>query len=206
MAKKIRGIKLKSSDINKNNGKEISHTINKIKEHEVRYTAILVVVFMVLIVVLLYLFINVDSYNLDAFHDTPAISTSSSGIMSLNNRLILSDEAGLGTDEYVVEFSNNSTENINYIIRIVNDEDSISECDCGELIVPFDKIKYSVNSSPAMGFDDSLMVIKTGMIEAKSQEKISIRIWFDESLDKSHNNYFFGRVLLEQIEDMDRED
>ena len=37
MGKKIRGVKLKAEDINKNNGKEISHTINKIIANERKY-------------------------------------------------------------------------------------------------------------------------------------------------------------------------
>ena len=46
MAKKIRGVKLKSDDINKNTGRDISHTISKIQANEKKYTIILVLVFM----------------------------------------------------------------------------------------------------------------------------------------------------------------
>lgn len=206
MAKKIRGVKLKNSDINKNNGKEISHTINKIKEHEMRYTIILVVIFMFAILFLLYLGINVDSYDFSGLYDSPPPITSSSDIISLNNSSILSDEEGLNTDEYLVQFSNNTSENINYVIRIINDEKSILDCDCGELIVPYDKIRYSINSSDVKTFEDGDMIIKTGMIEGKKKENISIKFWLDGDVNKDYKNYFFGRVILEQIEDMDKED
>ena len=70
MAKVIRQLKTKKrkklaeEDINKNSGKEISHTISKIKAHERFYTFILVIIFMVTISVSVFLGLKVDSYQL----------------------------------------------------------------------------------------------------------------------------------------------
>ena len=41
--------KLSSNDINKNSSIQVSHSINKIKENELKYTIILVIIFMVVL-------------------------------------------------------------------------------------------------------------------------------------------------------------
>ena len=44
--------KLKIEDVNRNSAKNVSHTINKIKSNERKYTIILVFIFMILFIVI----------------------------------------------------------------------------------------------------------------------------------------------------------
>ena len=59
--KKIRGVKLKAEDINKNTGKDISHTISKIQANERKYTIILIIFFVSLFFVVGYFSLRVNT-------------------------------------------------------------------------------------------------------------------------------------------------
>lgn len=203
MAKIIRDVKLKTSDINKNSGKEISHTISKIKEHEMRYTIILTIIFMILIIIGLYVFISVSPNYFGNYYEVPDI-TYSSELISLDDHDVLSDEEGKYTEKYEVYFSNNTYKNINYIMRLINDEEAISNCKCSDSIVGFDRIRYSINDGEVKSFIDSDMIIDTGLIEANSNKSMNINFWLVDN--GNEENRFFGKILIEQFEDMDEED
>lgn len=203
MAKIIKNIKLKNSDINKNSGKEISHTISKIKEHEMRYTIILTIIFMILIIICLYIFISVSPNYFGNYYEAPDITYSSS-LISLDSHDIVSDEEGIYTEKYEVYFSNNTYKNINYIMRMINDEDAIKKCECSDSIVGYEKIRYSINGGEVKKFSDPDMIIDTGILDAQSNQVVSINFWLEDGLEE--DKHFFGKILFEQFEDMNEED
>ena len=100
--------KLSSNDINKNSSVQVSHSINKIKENELKYTIILVIIFMVVFAFAGYISLRVsnDYINDKVFYNyNLAFSTNS---VTLTNRNILSDENGLKSKgvNYTIKNSN----------------------------------------------------------------------------------------------------
>ena len=202
MAKKIRNVKLKSEDIQKNSGKNISHTISKIKEHERFYTTILVLVFMIVISFSIYLGLRVDPDMIYAntIEEGSGFSYTSRGVY-LNQKNI-----GSRDNPYSVTISNITDQNINYILRMIPDEELIEECNCREQLISYDKIKYSLEDKQERVFSNEEMVLTTGFIHPLDTEEIKLNIWLSEDLNPKEEIHFYGKIVLEKIEDMNRED
>ena len=206
MAKKIRQVKqvkLKEEDINKNSGKEISHTINKIKEHEKLYTFFLVIIFMVTISLSVFLGLRVDSYQLyDASLYDSSFSMSGQ-LVTLNHDQVMSDEDGLKSKEYTLSYKNSTGRNVNFIIRFSLDEERVKKCECSSDLVDYQKIKFSLDGKKVQQFTDETMIITAGMVKNRKSDELKIHIWLDESLQDSNNCIYYGKFIFEELEDMD---
>ena len=200
MAKKIRNVKLKSEDIQKNSGKNISHTISKIKAHERFYTTILVLVFMVIISLGIYIAIRVNPYYIYA-EDLDRGEG-----FSYTSRLIYLNQKNIGDkdNEYEITLSNMTNNNINYIMRMVPDDESINACNCGDSIISYTELRYSLEDTIERSFSDSNMIFTTGNIHPLERETIPIKIWIREDFESDNCN-FYGKIVLEKIEDMNNE-
>ena len=204
MAKKIRSVKkIRQEDISKNTGKEISSTIARFKMHEKRYTFYLVVIFMLTIMISAYFGLKVDTYSLydSTSNDKGSYLSFSSRLVFLNQKNIMNDVEGLQSNSYLVDFSNTTAETINYIIRLVLDEDSIEQCNCVNEIVEYDKIRYSVDGENVLSFQDDSMVVETGTLHSQKSEKINIRFWLNDQVDAS-KCHFYGRLVFEELGDI----
>ena len=203
MAKKIREVKkLVEEDIHKNSGKEISHTISKIKAHERFYTFILVIIFMVTISVSVFLGFKVDSYQLyDASYYYSNFSLSGQ-LVALTDKNVMGDVQGLTSQKYTLHYSNNTTRNINFLIRFAPDEEMIEKCKCSDKIVDYQKIKYSIDGETVQTFSDESMIITASMVPAREDGDFTVRMWLDESL-KDNECFYYGKFILEELEDMD---
>ncbi len=203
MAKKIRQVKLVEEDINKNSGKEISHTISKIKAHERLYTFVLVVIFMFTISITAFLGLKVDSYQLyDASYYYSHFSMKGDSI-KLSSKDVMSDVNGLVSKPRTLEYNNNTNKNINFIIRFSPDEKEIKKCGCENKIIDYHKIKYSLDGINIKTFTDDAMIISASMLEKNSNGTFSIRLWLDESLKNKDDCVYYGKFVLEELEDMD---
>jgi len=209
MAKKIRQIKSKKQeklteeDIRKNSGKEISHTISKIKEHERFYTFILVIIFMITITISVLLGFKVDSYKLyDASYYTTNYSLNGQ-LISLNHTHIMSDEEGLKSKEYTITYTNHTTHNLNFIIRFSKDEDAFERCKCSDHTIDYHAIKYSVDGETVQQFTEETMIVMAGMVPVQESGELKIRLWIDENYPNTDECYFYGKFMLEELEDMD---
>lgn len=201
MAKKIKQVHLAEEEIHKNNGKEITHTISKIKAHEKLYTFFLVIVFMITIGISIFLGLKVDSYQIyDPEYYQNAISLSGQ-LLTISSNHIMSDSLGLQSNGYTVRYKNNTGKNINFLLRLAIDEDQLEKCNCEENLVDIRKIKFSLNGETIQQFSDEAMIITAGMLKAHDSGEMNIRIWFDESVES--NSIFYGKFTLEQLEDMD---
>lgn len=201
--KKKKQSKLAEEDINKNSGKEISHTISKIKAHERLYTFILVIIFMVTISLSVFLGLRVDSYKIyDASYYTSNYSLNGE-LISLNHNSIMSDAEGLATREYVVNYTNHTDHNINYIIRFSEDEDAFERCKCGDKKIDYHAIKYSIDGKTIHQFSEETMVISAGMIPVQETGEMKVRLWIDDKYNKEDECFFYGKFILEELENMD---
>jgi len=201
MAKKIRQIKLAKEDINKNSGKEISHTISKIQAHERLYTFLLVIVFMVTIPIFVFFALKVDEYQLyDPSYYLSSFSLSGQSV-TLTSDNIMSDEEGLKSPQYTLDFSNNTNHSVNYIIRFAEDEDMFEKCECKDKVIDYHMIKYSLDGKTVHQFTDETMIITAGMIKDKADDYLNIRFWIDDSI--KDEAFYYGKFILEELEDMD---
>ncbi|MBP5678227.1 MAG: hypothetical protein J6X28_00165 [Bacilli bacterium] len=207
MAKKIRQLKKKQSklaeeDIRKNSGKEISHTISKIKAHERLYTFLLVIVFMVTISLSVFLGLKVDSYQLYDSNYYPSNFTMTGQLVTLSEKNVLHDLEGLSSKKYKVEYFNNTDHDINFLIRFAVDESTQEKCNCMDKIVDYQKIKFSLDGEHVQTFSDETMIISAGMIKSRKSDTFQVRLWLDDSL-QDQECYFYGKFVLEELEDMD---
>lgn len=200
MAKKIRNVKLQEEDIQKNSGKNISHTINKIKAHERYYTTILVLIFMVVISISIYFGLRVDTYN------TYAENTLDNGTgFSYTSSLIYLNQNNIGNTKdnkdssYGISISNMTNNNINYSIKIKIDEEKIKECNCET--ISYDKLRYSLEDNIERTFSSEEMIITTGFAHPLEREDIKIHVWISDEVPKEEEPVFFGQIVLEKIEE-----
>ena len=202
MARKIRQVKLVEEDIHKNSGKEISHTITKIKEHEKLYTFILVIIFMITISVSVFLGLSVDKYKLYDASYYASNFTMRGQLVALSSNDVMSDEDGLKSQTYNVKYSNNTSRHINYLLRFTLDEETIERCNCRDRIVSFQKLKYSIDGKSVQQFTDETMIITAGMLSSRKSDSLKIHLWIDESMEDSDCLYY-GKFIIEELEDMD---
>ena len=203
MAKRIKGVKvLNSYDVNKNSGIKISHTISKIKEHEARYTVILTSIFMVVIVVFCYFAFRFDEDSLTSIDYTKAYShlSASGRVVYINQRDIMSDEAGLKNTPVSVNFSNMTNHTINYVIRFAKEESMIENCKCE--IVDYKKIKFSVDGKNVQSFDNEDMIVTTGMIKSNKEGTLDVHFWIDDEVDSNSDCNFYGKFIFDEFNEM----
>jgi len=209
MAKKIRQIKSKKQeklteeDIRKNSGKEISHTISKIKAHERFYTLILVIVFMITISISVFLGFKVDSYQLYDSGYYLSNFTMTGQLVALSRKSVLKDEEGLKSQVYTLEYFNNTDHDINFLIRFARDEETIQRCNCEEKIIPYQKIKYSLDGVHVQSFSDETMILSAGMLKSRKSDQFKVRFWIDDSLEEEEECFYYGKFVIEELEDMD---
>lgn len=199
MAKKIRGVKIRNSgDVNKNSGIKITHTINKIKEHEARYTLILTTIFVVLIISVFYVVFRFDSDDLAEEYANMYAHLSSSGrLVYINESDILNDTEGLKSEPYTVNFSNMTGNTINYVIRFIEEKDMVENCKCD--IVDYRDIRFSFDGVNVLRFDDENMIVTSGMIKSNEKGSLDVHFWIDESVPKDTECNYYGKFIFEEF-------
>lgn len=188
--------KLKLKDINKNSAIEKKYTINKIKKQELKYTIILVSVFMLIFTFLGYkllafnendLKVSIKKNTLESFgFNSPVV------LLTKNN---IFDE--INSKCYILKIDNKKNKNLKYQILFVSDDENKQICGCKN-INNF-TIKYSVNNKVKV-LDNSL-IVNEGVVSANSLEEILIKIGFDKNSFLTENSHFHGHFVIEEIKD-----
>ena len=181
--------KLKIENVNRNSSKNVSHTINKIKSNERKYTVILVFIFMILFIVICFFLFRVNGNKLYSSVDSAKneMLESSSRVITLTNDYILSDKVGLKTDKYVVTINNDIPEILNYKIKLVRDDIITSKCKCDTTSLLLNNIKYSLdgkNISTLVENNNKEIIITTGSLKSGENKKVNINLWIDENVSK----------------------
>ena len=199
--------KLKIENVNRNSSKNVSHTINKIKSNERKYTIILVFIFMILFIVICFFLFRVNGNKLYSSVDSARneMLESSSRVITLTNDYILSDKVGLKTDKYVVTINNDIPEILNYKIKLVRDDIITSKCKCDKTSLLLNNIKYSLdgkNISTLVENNNKEIIITTGSLKSGENKKVNINLWIDENVSKDKEHHFQGYFKVERIEDI----
>jgi preprotein translocase subunit SecG len=194
MGKKIRGVKLKASDINRNNGKDISHTINKIKANERRYTIILVIVFIIIFLVIGYSALKSE---VKKIYNNDSNLVIKSPLIKLSSGDVLSDEVGLKRENIKLKVSNNTGVDLNYRIVLKEDLDSKKKCGCDSNSFNIKNISYSLDGKTVRMFNNDLNVITTGMLKSYKTDNVNIKIWLNNIDNK--DSHFHGKFIVENM-------
>lgn len=199
--------KLKIENVNRNSSKNVSHTINKIKSNERKYTVILVFIFMILFIVICFFLFRVNGNKLYSSVDSARneMLESSSRVITLTNDYILSDKVGLKTDKYVVTINNDIPEILNYKIKLVRDDIITSKCKCDTTSLLLNNIKYSLdgkNISTLVENNNKEIIITTGSLKSGENKKVNINLWIDENVAKDKEHHFHGYFKVERIDDI----
>lgn len=193
MGKKIRGVKLKAEDINKNNGKEISHTINKIIANERKYTIMLVMFFIVLFLTMGYFLLSSDirkinnNYNSNITIKAPSILLTDDDVMD--------DSQGLNSNNIELEIINNTEVDTNYRIVLKEDINEKKKCGCINESFNVKNIRYSFDGNNIKKISNNLNVVATGVLKSYEKEKLNFRMW----LSNNDGSHFHGKFVIEKI-------
>lgn len=116
------------------------------------------------------------------------------------------DSDGLKSDPFIFTVTNTSSSNIDYSIKVLNDEDKQNNCyiDQAEteacITLPYQYIKYaySINDgaySQPQNLSSNSIYSET--ISSNSSTKISIKVWIDSTAPNSiQGNVFFGKIII----------
>ena len=179
--------KLIQADINRNSSIEVSHTIKRIKQHERRYTAILVIIFMAIFFVFGYNLLSVNNTKL--LSDIKTVSkgqtyfASSSNIEVLTNDDILTDEDGLKSKKSIIHIVNNTNIDKKYKLKLVK-----TNCECGNKEFDIKDIRYSLNQKKVLKPNDDKILLE-GTIKKNDKKDIVYNLWVNDINNKYNEEY-----------------
>lgn len=185
--------KLKQNDIVQNSGKEISHTISKIKAHERLYTTILVMFFMAIITTSAYFALRITPSKIkgtNIYIDENGFSYSTN-LVFLNNSTIDKDNS----NEYTINISNKTEKNENYVIKLSLNEEFIKNCNCEDQLVTIDKIRYTIDNGIERKIENKDMILSTGFIKNNDINTLKVKLWL-EDVDEDEESYFYGKLEI----------
>jgi len=191
--------RLKQSDVVKNSGKEISHTISKIKAHERFYTTILVIIFMIVISTSIFFLFRITPNNINYNSNY----TTETGFSYTSNLIFLSNK-NTGNDNrntYVINISNMTEYNENYAVKLVLNDEFIKKCNCNDRLLPISKLRYNIGDGVVRSVDQSNMILTTGFIGTKKVDTLKFSMWI-EGMSQSDEYYFYGKLEIVPIDEL----
>ena len=186
--------------IKKNSNIDIEYNIKRIKK-ERRYTLILVIFFMALILTIFgYIFgniktdISINSYktgNLDIVYEVDLNGVKDVINLSKNKK----------TDNIYFTVQNNSYDKAKFNIYLVDNEDLIKLDGCEKKIISYDKLYYSVN------FEDEKNVLgtkkknkyllKSEEISGNAKKEYRLKVLYDKNIDDDY--HYHGKVIVKNV-------
>lgn len=115
------------------------------------------------------------------------------------------DSVGLSSAGHKITITNNLTEDVNYKIKIVDNEEKLEETDCQGLIIPKEEIRVSIKESGKETKIYSLSELEDGVIltttaKALEKDKYTIRIWIKEDPLLPNGSKYHYHGLIQVIE------
>lgn len=168
----------------------------ELKTHEKKYTAILVILFIIAIVFTGYYILSIDNKELSKMDKTinyrySSIS-SSSQIITLTDKNKMTDKEALSLPKTTIHIKNTTDSEYDY--QIVLKKNKQSQNTSNEA---YKYIKYSLDGKVVLKLDKSMVIYK-GSLKEDEEKDILINIWLDEKL--SIKNYtYYGYFSIEKI-------
>ena len=172
-----------------------------LKEHEKKYTIILVVLFIFLILFGGYCILSIDNKELTKINKEINYRYSSLSsthqIITLTDKNKLSDKDGLDTNKLSIHIENTTDDKYEYRVVLKKDKATTKVCGCEKNIEDYKYIRYSLNGKDILKLDKDHVIYK-GTLKKNESKDILINIWLDKSL--SINNYHYhGYFGIEKI-------
>lgn len=164
----------------------------EIKEHEKKYTIILVILFILILVFVGYYILSIDNKKLNTSNKTinykySSLSNSSRTITLTNNN-ILDDKDGLNTNKISINIKNTTDSKYDYKIVLKDDKSALKTCNCENDKEIYKYIKYSLNGKSVLTLSEDMVIYK-GSLNQDKEKEILINIWLDKSLNTSNYQY-----------------
>lgn len=198
--------KLTQRDIKKYSNVQLDHVIERIKEQESKFTAILVTVILISLLLAFYsIFSSVQNttsqYVLKSNNLTITYKQRDDNmgdIINFVNSESLTDSDGMKSDDYRVFITNTSDRSVIYNIEIVDDLDMISHDDCGNKKIDRKYIRYSINDGEALSLTDD-NIIHTAILKANSKIEYSLRFWVDGNFQNASKAHYHGKIVVSEL-------
>ena len=155
----------------KNSSNQISHSIQKIKDNEKKYTIILVTFFFLLFCIIGYYSLRInENIQINYIPSNNNQGTTISGKnITLTNDDIMTDDRGLKTQGLTFTIENHQDCSVNYQVVIKTDDFIIDECGCRNNLFPLTSIRYSYDGKTINTLSSTSSIIYKGTIKAKER-------------------------------------
>lgn len=177
--------------------------VSEIRKHEKKYTIILVVLFIFLILFTGYCILSIDNKKLTT--NTKSINyrynsvSTSYQVITLTSKNIMNINDGLNSPKIPIHIENNTNTKYSYKIVLKKDKQTTKKCGCENNIEDYKHIKYSLNGKDILNLNEDMVIYK-GNIKRDEDKDIYINIWVDPSiLDNNSNYHFHGYFSIEKI-------
>ena len=172
----------------------------ELKEHEKKYTTILVILFIFLILFTAYCILSIDNKELKKINKNinyrySSVSTSYQ-VLTLTSKDKLKDQDGLNTNSYTIHIENTTNDKYDYKIVLKKDNKTTRTCGCENHVDDYKYIKYSVDKKEVLKLNQD-MTIYEGTLNKNKEDDIPVYIWLDETTND--NYHFHGYFSVEKI-------
>lgn len=191
--------------------KEAKRRISKSFSRELKFT--IVSIFVVAIVMISSAFAIFSSIQKSNKYNTLTVGTlkvdfidkedGMGNIINLNGAYPESDSEGLKESPYSFKITNSGTLKASYKIKILDDTDVINEDQCGNNLLPKERVRVSINGEKPFTLSEKEMSgyeVKTGTLASGKSENYEIRIWIDEnSGNEVLGKHYHGKIVVEGV-------
>ena len=122
-------------------------------------------------------------------------------IINLNGAYPISDANGNQTTPYMFKITNSGTLDAKYSVKILDDQDVITQDGCGNNLLPKNKIRVSVNNGTPFTLSDkeaNAYIIDEGTLLRNANKTYAIRIWISDQSDNSVlGKHYHGKIVVE---------
>ena len=173
----------------------------QIKAHEKRYTIILVIVFILIIVFSGYCILSIDNKELNTIKKTInyrySSVSSSFQVITLTDKNKLTNLEGLKTNKLSIHIENTTDTEYDYKIVLKKDKTITRVCGCEKNIEDYKYIRYSLDGVKVLKLDKDMVIYK-GSLKNNEAKDVLINIWLDKNLSTTSYHYH-GYFSIEKI-------
>lgn len=173
----------------------------EIKTHEKKYTTILVIFFVFIILFAGYCILSIDNKELTKVNKPVnyrySSLSSSYQVITLTDKNKLTDQEGLESNKVLIHIENTTDSEYEYKVVLKKDKATTKICGCEKNIEDYKYIRYSLNGKDVLNLDKDMVIYK-GSLKSNETNYLVLNIWLDKNL--SINNYHYhGYFSIERI-------
>lgn len=182
--------------------------ITKALSREIKFTLVMILAICILLLTGTYSIFSIT--NKSEEYNSITVGTlnvsflqDSEDILNLNGAYPTIDTEGEKLDPYNFKITNNGTLTASYKIKLVNDNDIISEDKCGSNLLPLSMLKVKINQeNPFILADkeENLYVIAEDTILPNETKEYNIRIWIkDTAGNEVLGKHYHGKIVVDSV-------